>query len=200
MTINMVTEHLLIVCIAVVFTVILGLPLGILAYINKKAGKIILWIVDILQTIPALALLGVIMIIFGAGKATVIIGLVLYSLLPIVHNTHLGLTEVDPGIKDAAIGMGMSKLQRLYMVEIPLAFPVIFTGIRIATVTSIGVAVFGAFVGGGGLGSILYRGIHIQNMRLILSGTLALMTMAIVFDFGMAWIEKRMNTGIGYKN
>ncbi len=200
MTINMVIEHLLVVCSAVVFTVLLGLPLGILAYINKKAGKAILWIVDVLQTIPALALLGVIMIIFGAGKITVIVGLILYSLLPIVHNTHLGLTEVDAGIKDAAIGMGMSKLQRLFMVELPLAFPVVFTGIRIATVTSIGVAVFGSFVGGGGLGSILYRGIHIQNMKLILSGTLALMTMAIVFDFGMSWIEKRMKIGMGYKN
>ena len=76
----------------------------------------------------------------------------------------------------------------------------IFTGIRIATVTSIGVAVFGSFVGGGGLGSILYRGIHIQNMKLILSGTLALMVMAVVFDFGMSWIEKRMKVGMGYKN
>ncbi|TAH71478.1 MAG: ABC transporter permease [Anaerolineaceae bacterium] len=200
MTLNMVVEHLLVVCVAVILTVLLGLPLGILAYIHKKAGKVILWIVDILQTIPALAMLGVIMIVFGAGKTTVIIGLVLYSLLPIVHNTHLGLTEVGPAIKDAAIGMGMSKLQRLIMVELPLAFPVIFTGIRIATVTSIGVAVFGSFVGGGGLGSILYRGIHIQNMRLILSGTLALMTMAIIFDFGMSWIEKRMKAGMGYKN
>lgn len=200
MTIDRVIEHLWVVCAAVVITILAGLPLGILAYTNKKAGKVILWTVDILQTIPALALLGVIMIIFGAGKMTVITGLVLYSLLPIVHNTHLGLTEVDAGIRDAAMGMGMSKLQRLFMVELPLAFPVIFTGIRIAVVTSIGVAVFGSFVGGGGLGSVLYRGIHIQNMKLILSGTLALMAMAIIFDFGMSRIEKRMRTGMGYKN
>lgn len=122
MTLNMVIEHLLIVCIAVIFTIILGLPLGILAYINKRIGKFILWIVDILQTIPALALLGVIMIVFGAGKTTVIVGLVLYSLLPIVHNTYLGLTEVGPAIKDAAIGMGMSKIQRLLWLNFPWLF------------------------------------------------------------------------------
>ena len=117
---------------------------------------------------------------------------VLYSLLPIVRNTNLGLTEVDPAIKEAARGMGMSKFYQLLRVELPLAFPVIFTGIRIATVNSIGSAVFAAFVGGGGLGSIIYRGIRVQNMKLILSGTLSLMLMAVVFDFTMGQIEKRL--------
>lgn len=197
MTIQMVAEHLGIVFASVLLTVLIGLPLGILAYTHKNSGKIILWVVDILQTIPALALLGIIMIFAGAGKITVICGLVLYSLLPIVHNTYLGLTEVDEGIKDAARGMGMSKPQRLMLVELPLAFPVIFTGIRIATVTSIGVAVFGAFVGGGGLGSLLYRGIHIQNMALILTGTCALMSMAVIFDFSMSWMEKKIRVQLG---
>ncbi len=122
-----------------------------------------------------------------------IIGLVLYSLLPIVHNTYLGLENINPGIKRAARGMGMTKMDRLFSVELPLAFPIIFTGIRIATVTSIGVAVFATSVGGGGLGSIIYQGIRTQNMKLILSGTLSLMAMAIIFDGGMALIEKRLN-------
>lgn len=192
MSLNIVLEHLFVVLSATFFTILIGLPLGVFAYLNKHIKKVILWSVDILQTIPALALLGIIMVIFGAGKLTVIIGLVLYSLLPIVHNTYLGLSNVDPAIREAALGMGMSKIQRLIQVEFPVAFPVIFTGLRIAVVTSIGVAVFGTYVGGGGLGSIINRGIRIQNMDLILSGTLTLMAMAVVLDSIMAVIEKRL--------
>jgi osmoprotectant transport system permease protein len=192
MNANVVFEHLYIVLISMAATIIIGLPLGILAYTNKRVRKVILWTVDLLQTIPALALLGIIMVLFGAGKLTVIIGLLLYSLLPVVQNTFLGLDNVDPAIKEAARGMGMSKVYRLIHVELPLAFPLIFTGIRIATVTAIGVAVFATFVGGGGLGSVIYRGIHIQNMQLILSGTLSLMGMAVLFDSIMAMIEKKL--------
>ncbi|MDD4402176.1 MAG: ABC transporter permease [Desulfitobacteriaceae bacterium] len=192
MDFTMVFEHLYIVLISVVMTVLIGLPLGILAYSWPSFRKVILWVVDVLQTIPALALLGIIMVFLGAGKLTVIIGLVLYSLLPIVHNTYLGLNGVNPAIKEAARGMGMTKFYRLVRVELPLAFPVIFTGIRIASVTAIGVAVFATFVGGGGLGSIIYRGIYIQNMKLLLSGTLTLMAMAVLFDSVMAYVEKRL--------
>ena len=192
MSFELVWEHLYIVLAAVIATILLGLPLGILAYINRRVHGVILWTVDILQTIPALALLGMIMVIFGAGKLTVIIGLVLYSLLPVVRNTYLGLTNIDPAIKEAARGMGMSTGYRLLHVELPLAFPMIFTGIRIATVTAVGVAVFATFVGGGGLGSIIYRGIHIQNMNLIMSGTFSLMAMAILFDAVMSLVEKKL--------
>ncbi|MEA4893596.1 MAG: ABC transporter permease [Peptococcaceae bacterium] len=192
MTLQMFMEHLYMVLLAVFFAIAIGLPLGILSYLFPGARKAILWVVDVLQTIPSLALLGIIMVFIGAGKITVVTGLVLYSLLPIVRNTNLGLTEVDPAIKEAARGMGMSKFYQLMRVELPLAFPVIFTGIRIATVNSIGSAVFAAFVGGGGLGSIIYRGIRIQNIRLIASGTLSLMLMAVVFDFVMGMIEKRL--------
>ncbi len=192
MSATMIFEHLYIVLLSVLFTVVIGLPLGVLAYMKKSVRSVVLWAVDILQTIPALALLGIIMVFLGAGKPTVIIGLVLYSLLPVVHNTYIGLSNIEPAIKEAADGMGMSRTYRLLHVEIPIAFPVIFTGIRIATVTSIGVAVFATFVGGGGLGSVIYRGIHIQNMQLILSGTLSLMVMAVLFDGAMAYIEKRL--------
>lgn len=192
MSLNMIFEHLFVVLIASIFTILIGLPLGIYAYLNKRVQKIILWTADILQTIPALALLGIIMVFLGAGKLTVIIGLVLYSLLPVVHNTYLGLSNVDPAIREAALGMGMNKFQRLILVEFPIAFPVIFTGIRIAVVTSIGVAVFGAYVGSGGLGSIINNGIRIQNMKLILSGTITLMIMAIIFDSIMAKIEQSL--------
>lgn len=193
MTITMVLEHLYIVVFAVVMTIVIGVPIGVAAYFYKPAKGIILWLVDILQTIPALALLGTLMVFLGAGKSTVIIGLFLYSLLPVVHNTYLGLSGVNPAVKEAAKGMGMTKLYRLIHVELPIAFPMVFTGIRIATVTAVGVAVFATFVGGGGLGAIIYRGIHIQNMKLILSGTFTLMAMAVIFDTLMAWIEKRLH-------
>lgn len=192
MDLTMVLEHLYIVLVSVVLTVLIGLPLGILAHFSSPFRKVILWVVDVLQTIPALALLGIIMVFLGAGKLTVIIGLVLYSLLPIVHNTYLGLNGVSPAIKEAARGMGMTKFYQLVRVELPLAFPVIFTGIRIASVTAIGVAVFSTFVGGGGLGSVIYRGIYIQNMKLLLTGTFTLMAMAVVFDSVMAYVEKRL--------
>lgn len=194
MEISRIFEHLYLVAMASLITTIFGLILGTISYILKPARKIILWIVDVLQTLPVLALLGLIMLAFGATSTTVIIGLVLYSLLPIVRNTYVGLENIDPGIKEAAIGMGMTKLQRLFSVELPLAFPMIFTGIRIAVVTSIGTAVFGAIVGGGGLGSTINRAILIQDMNTLMQATFALMGMAIIFDFGMGYIENRLKT------
>ena len=185
-------EHFSIVLIASVFTVLFGLVLGFAAHLNRRAGKVILAVVDVLQTIPALALLGIIMVFFGGSRTTVVVGLVLYSLLPVVRNTCTGLESVSPAVKEAALGMGMSKTYRLFMVEFPIAFPTIFTGIRIAVVTSISVAVFGTFVGGGGLGQVIYRGIYVQDMGRILFGTVSLMVMAVALDAVMSVIEKRL--------
>lgn len=193
MTTERIIQHLYLVGMASVFTMITGLILGILVYMVKPLRPVILWTVDVLQTIPVLALLGLIMLIFGANSTTVIIGIVLYSLLPVVRNTYVGLSNVDPSLKEAAKGMGMTQLQRLRLVELKLAFPMIFTGIRIAIVTSIGTAVFGAVVGGGGLGSVINRAILIQDMDTLLKATLALMAMAVIFDFGLGYFEKRLN-------
>lgn len=194
MEMSFVWEHLYLVSVAFVFTSTFGLLLGIISYLVKPIRPIILWIVDIMQTIPVLALLGIIMLIFGASSTTVIIGLVLYSLLPVVRNTYVGLSVIDPSMKEAAIGMGMTKMQRLVKVELPLSFPIIFTGFRIALVTSIGIAVFGAFVGGGGLGSTINRAILIQDMDTIIQATLTLMGMAVLFDVGMGYVEKRLKS------
>ena len=192
MTSKLLIEHLTIVLCAICIAIVAGLILGVVAYLFPVARKVILNLADLLQTIPSLAMLGLIMIVIGAGKQTVIAGLALYSLLPITRNTVLGLTEVSPAIKEAAMGCGMTKFQSLFQVELPMAFPVVFTGIRIATVNSISTAVFATFVGGGGIGSVIYRGIRIQNMGMILSGTAALMIMAIFFDTLMGWVERRM--------
>lgn len=195
MNFDVVLDHLYLVVTASFFATIIGLILGVIVYIFKGIRPLILQIIDIVQTIPALAILGILMIFFGVNSTTVIIGLVLYSLLPIVRNTYVGLESIDPSIKEAATGMGMTKIQKLFRVELGLAFPMIFTGIRIAVVTSIGTAVFGAFVGGGGLGNTINRAILIQDMSTLMMATASLMVMAIIFDYGMGFLEKRLKAG-----
>ena len=197
MSISIIGEHLFLVLSAAVLSITIGLPLGVFAYLNPKIRGIVLRIVDLFQTVPALALLGIIMVFIGAGKLTVIIGITLYSLLPIVRNTCLGLQSVDPGVKEAARGMGMSKLYRTLFVELPLAFPTIFTGIRIAVVNAISTAVFAAFVSGGGLGGVITQGIRQQDMATILSATGVLMVIAIVLDSIMGFVERKLNNARG---
>ena len=197
MTWSLICEHLFLVLAASILSIAIGLPLGIWAYVSKTARPVILRAVDLLQTIPSLALLGIIMVFLDPGKLTVIIGITLYSLLPIVRNTCLGLQEVDPGVKEAARGMGMSKPYRVLMVEFPLAFPTVFTGIRIAVVNAIGTAVFAAFVGGGGLGGVITQAIRISDMKLILAATGVLMVIAVVLDLLMGWFENQMRKDKG---
>ena len=160
MSISMIWDHLSLVLSALILAVAAGVPLGLLAYLSPGVGKALLWVVDLIQTIPALALLGVIMVIAGPGSPTAMIGLALYSLLPIARNTSLGLSQVPGHLKEAAAGMGMSKPYRLFHVDVPLATPMLVTGIRIAAVNAIGTAVFASFVGGGGLGGLFYTAIR----------------------------------------
>lgn len=194
---SLVFEHLFIVLAAAILSIAAGLPLGIWAYVSPRARGVILHVVDLLQTIPSLALLGIIMVVLDPGKLTVIIGITLYSLLPIVRNTCLGLQEVDPGVKEAARGMGMSKPYRTLMVEFPLAFPTVFTGIRIAVVNAIGSAVFAAYVGGGGLGTVITQAIRVKDMKLLLTATAALMVIAVALDLLMGWFETQMRRSRG---
>lgn len=185
-------EHMAIVSIAVLISSVLGIIMGIIAYWVRFLDSVILWVSEVLQTIPSLALLALLMIIFGLGDITMIVGLVLYALLPIVRNTYTGLKNVSPHLKDAARGMGMSKMQRLFKIEIPLSFPLIFSGIKIALVNSLSVAVMGVLIGANGLGTIIYRGIQSRNMMNILMGAIPVVIMALVFDFGMSKIEKKL--------
>jgi osmoprotectant transport system permease protein len=192
---SMIFEHLYIVLIAMVIAVALGVCLGIIAYWAKLLDKIILMITEILQTIPSLALLSMLMVIFGLGNTTIIIGLILYALMPIVRNTYIGLRDIPPYLIDAARGMGMNKLQRLVKVEIPLSFPIIFSGIKIATVNSLSVAVMGVLIGAGGLGFPIYRGIQTNSLVPILSGAIPVVLMALILDFLMTRIERRLTHG-----
>lgn len=193
MNIEVVIQHLNLVVVSFIFTAIFGLSLGIIAYNFKVLRRIILLMVDILQTIPVLALLGIIMLFTGATFTTVVIGIVLYSLLPVVRNTCVGLEQIDPAIIEAAKGCGMNKYVRLVKVEFPLAFPMIFTGLKIAVVTSIGIAVFGAIVGGGGLGYTINRAIMVQDGQTLFYATAALIIMSLFFEGAMSLIEKKVD-------
>ncbi len=193
MSISMIWDHLSLVLSALILAVAAGVPLGLLAYLSPGVGKALLWVVDLIQTIPALALLGVIMVIAGPGSPTAMIGLALYSLLPIARNCSLGLSQVPGHLKEATAGMGMSPVYRLFHIDIPLAAPMLVTGIRIAAVNAIGTAVFASFVGGGGLGGLFYTAIRQQDMGQILLGTLVLMVMALLLDAGLGWVERRIS-------
>lgn len=188
----LIMEHLMIVLTASIIAVVIGIGLGILSYWVRYLDKIILWIAEIIQTIPNLALLAILMIIFGLGNATIIAGLVLYALLPIIRNTYIGLESVPGSLKDAACGMGMSRVQRLVKVEMPLSFPLIFSGIKIAVVNSLSIAVMGVLIGAGGLGYPIYRGIQTHSFERILAGAIPVVLMALLFDYLMARVEKRL--------
>lgn len=190
--IPLIFEHMLIVAVATVISTALGVVLGVIAYWTRHVDVIIMWISETIQTIPSLALLAMLMILFGLGNTTIIVGLILYALLPIVRNTYTGLVGIPAHIKDAARGMGMSKLQRLTKVELPLSFPLIFSGIKIAVVNSLSIAVMGVLIGAGGLGYPIYRGVQTRNLSRILSGAIPVVLMALIFDYVMSKIEQRL--------
>lgn len=187
-----IAEHLSIVAVAMVFATIIGIALGVLSYWKRKLGSFIISLAEIIQTIPSLALLALLMIIFGLGDLTMGVALVLYALLPIIRNTYTSLTQLPPYIIDAARGMGMSRAQRLVKVEIPLSIPMIFGGIKVALVNSLSIAVMGVLIGSGGLGYIIYRGIQQRNMDRILLGAIPVVVIALLFDWGMGKAEKRL--------
>ena len=187
-----IAEHLTIVAISMVFAAIIGIALGVFSYWKPRVGRYIIGIAEIIQTIPSLALLALLMIIFGLGDLTMGVALVLYALLPIIRNTYTSLTELPPYIIDAARGMGMSRQQRLVKVEIPLSIPMIFGGLKVAFVNSLSIAVMGVLIGSGGLGYIIYRGIQQRNMDRILLGAIPVVVIALIFDWGMGKAEKRL--------
>lgn len=185
-------QHLAVVLTATAIAVVVGVALGVLAYWYRPVKGLILAAGDIIQTIPSLALLALLMIWFGLGNTTLIIGLVLYSLLPIIRNTHTGLAVISPQYVEAARGMGMSRMQRLFKVELPLALPMVFAGVKIAIVTSLGIAVMGVLIGAQGLGYPIYRGIQTESVDRILTGALPVVVMALAIDYGMTWLQKRL--------
>ncbi|QZZ19152.1 ABC transporter permease [Leptothermofonsia sichuanensis E412] len=184
-------EHLLLVAVAIAIAILISVPLGILITRNTLLRQPILAVANILQTIPSLALFGLLIPLVGIGPLPAIIALTLYSFLPIIRNTYVGITSIDPAVKEAGRGMGMTDWQLLSQVEIPLAMSVILAGVRVAAVIAIGIATIAAAIGAGGLGVFIFRGISVVNNQLILAGAVPAAAIALLADYGIGWLERR---------
>ena len=188
-------EHLFLVLVSSAFAIVIGVGVGIIATRQATVRRISVTIASILQTIPSLALFGFLLpipLIGGIGNRTAIICLVLYSLLPILRNTIVGITSVDAPVREAAIAMGMTDGQLLRLVELPLAAPTIIAGIRVAVVTTIGTAVIAAVIGGGGLGVLVFRGLASVDTLEILAGAVPAALMALAADAGISYLERKI--------
>ncbi len=192
---NKSAEHLVLVTISMTVAIAIGIPLGILITRKPRFAPAILGIANALQTIPSLAIFGFLIsvpFLGGIGKTPAIVALTVYALLPLIRNTYIGIQNIDPAIREAGKGMGMTDWQLLVQVELPLASSVILAGIRVATVISVGIATIAAAIGGGGLGVFIFRGISTVNNQLILAGAIPAAFIALSADFGLGLIEKQL--------
>jgi osmoprotectant transport system permease protein len=190
-------EHLWLVAIAVFVAVVIAAPSAVILVRRARLRRWTLGVVNVVQTVPSLAVFGFLLpipFLGGVGKTTAIIALILYALLPILRNMVVGILGVDPGVRESAVAMGMTGRQILWGVELPLAFPTILAGIRIATVTTIGTATIAAAIGGGGLGTFVFRGIAMADTKTILAGAVPAALMAIAADEALGWIERRYSS------
>ncbi|MGG0893028.1 ABC transporter permease [Cytobacillus horneckiae] len=186
-------RHFLMSAYGVLFAAIIGIPIGILIARYHKLSGWVISLANIIQTIPALAMLAVLMLVMGLGTNTVVFALFLYSLLPIIKNTYTGIRNVDSALLESGKAMGMTKFQVLRMVELPLSLSVIMAGLRTALVITIGVATIGTFFGAGGLGDIILRGTNAEDgTAIILAGAIPTALMAVIADVVMGWIERKL--------
>lgn len=183
-------QHVVVITQAIAIAVPLGVVLGTLITFDDRAATVVLWLAGIMMTIPSIALFGLLIPLFGIGTPPVIVALILYSQLPVIRNTYVGLTQVDPAAKKAGKGLGMSRLERLRKVEIPMALPMVMAGVRNAVVVLIGIAAIGAFIGAGGLGDFIFGGISDADTPKIVVTTVCLSLLALAFDYGFAMIEQ----------
>jgi len=188
-------EHVLLVLISMAIAVAIGVPLGLVIVRHPRLRAVSLAVASILQTIPSLALFGFLIplpFLGGIGAHTAIVALVLYALLPILRNTFVGLTSIDPAILEAAEGMGMTQQQILFRVRLPLASSFIMAGIRTATVITIGIATIAAAIGAGGLGTFIFRGVAMVSDAVILAGAIPAAILALFADFLLGLLERRL--------
>jgi osmoprotectant transport system permease protein len=190
-------DHISIVAISIFLASLIGIPTGIIISHNKNKAQKIINIANIFMTIPSIALFGLMLpmlaiVGYGLGKVPAIIALVLYSQLPIIRNTYVGISNIPPELVEAANGLGMDRWTRLKEIEIPLAMPVIIAGLRNAAVMSIGIATIAAYIGAGGLGVLIQQGIARAYDEMILAGAILVALLAIFIDCGMSLLEKTL--------
>ncbi len=196
-TLRLAQQHVFIVTLAVLIAIFTGVPLGIWITFHRTAARIILYFASIMMTVPSIALFGIMIPILsivghGIGNVPAVIALVLYSQLPIIRNTYAAIKSVDPNIIDAGLGMGMTRAQVLLKVQVPMAMSVIFAGVRVAVVMSIGIGAIAAYIGAGGLGHDIFMGIGQSFEAMINAGSIAVAVMAIVADYVFRLVENRM--------
>jgi osmoprotectant transport system permease protein len=189
-------EHLLLVAISMSIATGIGIPSGIALARRESLRGPLMSAVNVVQTIPSLALFGFLIPLpfaGGIGPRTAIIALVLYALLPILRNTLVGILGVEASVRESAVAMGMTPRQLLWRVELPLAVPAIVAGVRVATVTTIGTATIAAVIGAGGLGVLIFRGVATVDTQQILAGAAPAALLAVVADGGLAWLERKLS-------
>lgn len=190
-------EHIALVGVAVGLATLTGVPIGIAITKNERVARAVLYVASIIVTIPSIALFGLMIPVLsligqGIGYLPAVIAVLLYSQLPIIRNTYTAINNVDPALREAARGIGMSGNQRLRLVEIPLAVPVIMAGVRTAVVLNIGVMAIAAYIGAGGLGTFISRGISQSDPRQLIVGAVAVSLLAIVADYSLLAAQRRL--------
>lgn len=188
-------QHLWLVGWSTLFAMLIGIPLGIMIAHRARLNKPVLAGANIIQTIPSLALFGFLLPVPWLGERAdrlAILALTLYALLPIIRNTYAGIRGVDAAVIEAGRGMGLTESQLLFQVELPLAVSVILSGVRVAVVISVGLATIAAAIGAGGLGEFIFRGLSMVDNRVILAGAIPAAVLALLADFGVGWIERRL--------
>ncbi|MBO0460564.1 MULTISPECIES: ABC transporter permease [Enterococcus] len=185
-------EHLYISAIALIIGIAVAVPLGVLLTRFPKIATIVIGLTSALQTVPSLALLALMIPLFGVGKVPAIIALFIYSLLPILRNTYIGMKNVDWNYRDVAKGMGMTNVQSIFSVELPIAMPTIMAGIRLAAVYVIAWATLASYIGAGGLGDLIFSGLNNYQPDLIFAGTIPVTILALLADFLLGFLENRL--------
>lgn len=188
-------RHIEVSVIAVFLSIVIAIPLAILITRYRKMAHIVVNTANVGQTVPSLAILGMVIPVLGIGLKPAVFALVLRGVLPIINNTYSGIVNVDRSVIEAGRGMGMRNREILRLVELPLSFPVIMAGIRTATVLSISVATLAALIGAGGLGDLIFQGIVMADRNLLLVGSIPTAILAIGADLLLGWVEKRLRKG-----
>lgn len=182
-------EQVYISFFAIALGIAIAVPLGVVLTRFPKVAKIIIAIASMLQTIPSLALLALMIPLFGIGKIPAIVALFIYSLLPILRNTYIGMNNVNLTLKDCAKGMGMKPIQSIFQVELPLATPIIMAGIRLSTIYVIAWATLASYIGAGGLGDLIFSGLNLFQSKLILGGTIPVIILSLIIDYLLGLLE-----------
>ena len=189
---ELLVQHIILTLISIAVITLIGLSLGMFMTRHRIFAKIVLAITNFIYTIPSIALFGFLVIFTGIGETSAIIALVIYGLLPIIRNTYVGIKEVDPQIIESALGMGSTNMQMLFKVQFPLALPVIFAGFRIMVIMTIALAGIASFIGAGGLGVAIWRGITTNFPAMTIAGSLLVALLAILTDFVIERVERRV--------